>query len=676
MEEKKEVGTMNQNGILESRQIGEKSETEGRFQEKEGNQLKKRKSLEIHNTKEGNEEVGEKEKMEKHDLGKEQRWETEILAEDDLDIPARTEVVLMGRLKKKICGKILVCESEEMGNAHFLVAKSVVKNGESVPIRLINLSQGQVKVQRNQKIALAAGCVEEEETEKESLRVQGVSLSNDKWIPEGFQMDHLTENIRKKLSELLLNYRDLFREDDDKLTTTTEVKHAMPKIACGLDGLSWEKVQAMIEFIFQNSNLEVIVYEYLVERMVIGQIEKEDMLEPEWDRDVLRKAQEQDEFCKFAREQLERVNEGENELYYLSKDGIVYRRDENVDKLMVPKENITTYEKVPLQKFTPTQEPWEFTSMDIVGPLVTSMNGNRYLLTFQDYFTKYTEVIPLPDQKADTIARAFVEQIIVRHGTPRKLLTDQGANFTSTLFKEVCKLLNIKKIQTSSYAPTSNGQIERMHRVLKEVYKNTEKAKEKRNKRFNRKTEEKVFALGELVYLKDMATRLGTSKKLVRTWIGPYRVIEKEGPVTYRIKKVGTRQEQVIHVNRLKPYYGEVKGKLPEEIWTGWKNTQEKSLKEKMGDEDEERLKERIRRKNRRKKQLETESENEEGEDPEWNPAVIPQGILIRREEEENDSEEDELEGGADNESEEEFLEEPMLRRSTRIRKPPDRYSP
>ncbi|KAG5863138.1 hypothetical protein JTB14_018616 [Gonioctena quinquepunctata] len=56
---------------------------------------------------------------------------------------------------------------------------------------------------------------------------------------------------------------------------------AMPKIACGLDGLSWEKVQAMIEFIFQNSNLEVIVYEYLVEKRVIGQIEKEDMLEPE-----------------------------------------------------------------------------------------------------------------------------------------------------------------------------------------------------------------------------------------------------------------------------------------------------------------------------------------------------------------------------------------------------------
>ncbi|KAG5867153.1 hypothetical protein JTB14_016230 [Gonioctena quinquepunctata] len=671
MEEKKGVGTMNQNGILESQQIGEKSESEGRFQEKEGNQLKKRKSWEIHNTKEGRKEKNlekynlenDEEKMEKHDLRKEQRWETEILAEDDLDIPARTEVVLMGRLKKKICGKILVCELEEMGNAHFLVAKSVVKNGESVPIRLINLSQGQVKVQRNQKIALATGCVEEEETEKESLRVQGVSLSDDKWIAEGFQMDHLTENTRKKLSKLLLNYRDLFREDDDELTSTTEVKHgiaarfeqlfgsvntlmeqkkmvgeiaelrlseknvyymvtkfryyekpsyrsvwnalrnlkkkceenkdqylAMPKIACGLDGLSWEKVQAMIEFIFQNSNLEVIVYEYLVERMVIGQIEKEDMLEPEWDRDVLRKAQEQDEFCKFV--YVNKVLEDFHDSPLAGHQG-QQKTLLNIKKIFYiinycikcdacnRRKTSPHMKKVPLQKFTPTQEPWELTSMDIIGPLVTSMNGNRYLLTFQDYFTKYPEVYQI-----------------------KKLISSQERLWS--------RLLRIG-------IPERYGD------------------------------------------------EIGNFKEIGEDMDRSIRVIEKKGPVTYRIEKVGTREEQVIHVNRLKPYYGEVKDKLPEEIWTGWKNTREKSLKEKMEDEYEERLKERIRRKNRR---------NEEGKDPEWNPAVIPQGILIRREEEKNDSEEDESEGEADNESEEEFLEEPMLRRSTRIRNPPDRYSP
>ncbi|KAG5872446.1 hypothetical protein JTB14_008946 [Gonioctena quinquepunctata] len=56
-----------------------------------------------------------------------------------------------------------------------------------------------------------------------------------------------------------------------------------------------------------------------------------------------------------------------------------------------------------------------------------------------------------------------------KHGSPKRLLTDRGANFTSSLFKEVCKVLGIEKLQTASYAPTTNGQIERMHRVLKDM---------------------------------------------------------------------------------------------------------------------------------------------------------------------------------------------------------------
>ncbi|KAG5885109.1 hypothetical protein JTB14_017284 [Gonioctena quinquepunctata] len=88
-----------------------------------------------------------------------------------------------------------------------------------------------------------------------------------------------------------------------------------------------------------------------------------------------------------------------------------------------------------------------------------------------------------------------------------------------------------------------------------------------------------------------MATRLGTSKKIVRTWIGPYRVIEKEGRLTCRIRKVGTRQEQVIHVNRLKHYYGKLAEKLPEEIRTRWKNTKEKLLEEVTEDEEERKTK-------------------------------------------------------------------------------------
>ena len=43
--------------------------------------------------------------------------------------------------------------------------------------------------------------------------------------------------------------------------------------------------------------------------------------------------------------------------------------------------------------------------------------------------------------------------------------TDQGANFVSEVFKNTCKLLKIKKIQ-SAFQPESQGSIERSHRVL------------------------------------------------------------------------------------------------------------------------------------------------------------------------------------------------------------------
>jgi transposase InsO family protein len=59
-----------------------------------------------------------------------------------------------------------------------------------------------------------------------------------------------------------------------------------------------------------------------------------------------------------------------------------------------------------------------------------------------------------------------VTKIITQFGVPRKLLTDRGANFTSALIQETCKLLKIQKLQTSSYNPQANGICERMHRLL------------------------------------------------------------------------------------------------------------------------------------------------------------------------------------------------------------------
>jgi transposase InsO family protein len=89
------------------------------------------------------------------------------------------------------------------------------------------------------------------------------------------------------------------------------------------------------------------------------------------------------------------------------------------------------------------EEVLDVVSLDVVGPLPVTENGNEYLLTFVDHFTRFCEAIPIATQETEVIAREFVVRIITQFGVPKKLLTDRGAAFTSALMKEVCKLLNI-----------------------------------------------------------------------------------------------------------------------------------------------------------------------------------------------------------------------------------------
>jgi hypothetical protein len=105
-------------------------------------------------------------------------------------------------------------------------------------------------------------------------------------------------------------------------------------------------------------------------------------------------------------------------------------------------------------------------SLDIVGPLPVTEKGHKYLLTFVDHFTRFCEAIPIATQHTETIAREFVTKIIVQFGVPKKLLADRGATFTSALIKDTCKLLKIRKLQTSSYHPQANGICETMHKLL------------------------------------------------------------------------------------------------------------------------------------------------------------------------------------------------------------------
>jgi len=84
--------------------------------------------------------------------------------------------------------------------------------------------------------------------------------------------------------------------------------------------------------------------------------------------------------------------------------------------------------------------------VDVTGPHPTSSKGNVYILTLIDHFTKWVEVFPMRNQEATTVARLIFERVICVHGCPIQILTDQGPNFESDLFRELCKLMTIDKV--------------------------------------------------------------------------------------------------------------------------------------------------------------------------------------------------------------------------------------
>ena len=106
--------------------------------------------------------------------------------------------------------------------------------------------------------------------------------------------------------------------------------------------------------------------------------------------------------------------------------------------------------QTPLQPFN-AGEPFEVVSIDITGRHPKSARGNEYIVTIIDVFSKWGEAFPLKSHHAHVVAKVLMNQFFSRFGMPRKILTDQGKEFESSLFQELCERMEIQKIRTTPY---------------------------------------------------------------------------------------------------------------------------------------------------------------------------------------------------------------------------------
>ena len=105
-------------------------------------------------------------------------------------------------------------------------------------------------------------------------------------------------------------------------------------------------------------------------------------------------------------------------------------------------------------------------AVDFVGPLPETDKGNKYILVFVDYATRWPEAFATKDMKATTVAGIFVREILCRHGAPVQLLSDQGRDFLANVVREICTFTRTEKLQTAAYHPQTNGLCEKFNGTL------------------------------------------------------------------------------------------------------------------------------------------------------------------------------------------------------------------
>ncbi|XP_045479182.1 uncharacterized protein LOC123684075 [Harmonia axyridis] len=128
------------------------------------------------------------------------------------------------------------------------------------------------------------------------------------------------------------------------------------------------------------------------------------------------------------------------------------------------------HNKSPMIITTTSTKFCEQIALDIVGPLPNTKNNNRFILTIQDDLTKFIQAYSLNTHDAKTVAIYFLK-FCTQFGFPDRILTDQGVEFSSNIFKEINRLMSIKHKQSTPYHPQTQGSLERTHLTLKDYFK-------------------------------------------------------------------------------------------------------------------------------------------------------------------------------------------------------------
>jgi hypothetical protein len=113
----------------------------------------------------------------------------------------------------------------------------------------------------------------------------------------------------------------------------------------------------------------------------------------------------------------------------------------------------------------PVTWPFAVWGLDIVGPLRKAPGGYTHLLVAIDKFSKWVEVRPITNLRAEQVM-TFFTNIVYRFGVPNSIITDNGSQFTGWKFLEFCDKYHIRMDWAAVAHPQTNGQVERANCMI------------------------------------------------------------------------------------------------------------------------------------------------------------------------------------------------------------------
>jgi hypothetical protein len=119
-------------------------------------------------------------------------------------------------------------------------------------------------------------------------------------------------------------------------------------------------------------------------------------------------------------------------------------------------------------------KPWPFRGwgLDFIGEIYPpSTEGHSFVIVATDYFTKWTEAIPLKKMTHKEVIGSITEHIIHRFGIPQTLTTDQGTSFVAKGVRDFVNSYGIKLLNSSPYYAQANGQAESGNKNLVKLIK-------------------------------------------------------------------------------------------------------------------------------------------------------------------------------------------------------------